>query len=107
MNKTFDFYADPSHGWLKVPTKLLYSLGIISEITPYSYCHKKGFFAFLEEDLDVDTFLKAYREKYSFEPKIKSHHTNRSSKIRSYYCFDNTVKDALIKHYENNTTNKS
>jgi len=45
--ETYDFYADPGHGWLRVPIKRLKELGIENEI---SHCsHRKGRYAYLEE----------------------------------------------------------
>ena len=56
-NMKFPFYMDPGHGWLKVPMRLLKELGIEPRITAYSY--RRGDFAYLEEDCDATTFVKA------------------------------------------------
>lgn len=85
----FNFYSDPSHGWVKVPESLLKELGIQKQISSHSYYRNK--FVYLEEDCDFGKFCKAMKEKKQItitEQYIKPFHTNRSSKIRSYtrYC---------------------
>ena len=59
MNKTasYTYFKDPGHGWLRVKRTELESLGIAGDITPYSYA--KGQWVYLEEDLDMATFMKA------------------------------------------------
>ena len=44
----FRFISDPGHGWLEVPRSLLSELGILEEITTYSYQKKE--LVYLEED---------------------------------------------------------
>lgn len=78
---TVTVYSDPSHGWAKVSKDLLKTLGIESEITPYSY--QKESYAFLEEDQDLTTFILAARSK-GYDVKLKEQHTDRDSKIRKY-----------------------
>lgn len=78
----FTVYADPAHSWTKVPRKLLYTLGIINKITPFSY--QRGEYVYLEEDCDMATFLHAWKQRFSALPTFTEQHTNRSSKIRSY-----------------------
>lgn len=92
MRKTtcFTKYVDPGHGWLKVKLSLLEKLGIKDKITPYSYL--RGDSAYLEEDSDIGTFLKAYFngnipqnvEEYI---KVTYKYSNKSSKIRSYNTY--------------------
>lgn len=55
MNTVFDFISDPGHGWLKVPYKLLETLGIQNKISHYSYRTRED--AYLEEDCDAPLFL--------------------------------------------------
>ena len=86
MQRKFDIYDDPGHGWLKVPVSLLGRLGIAGKITSYSYL--RGKFAYLEEDCDARTFLEAYRAKFDIDPKFSFHPSNKRSKIRSYKSFD-------------------
>lgn len=67
MTKTIDlsfiaslgliFHEDPGHGWLQVPRERLQELGIAGQITAFSY--QKGEHAYLEEDMDLSTYLRA------------------------------------------------
>lgn len=54
---TYNFYKDPGHGWLQVSKQELYELGIADKITRYSYEELNT--AYLEEDCDFGTFIKA------------------------------------------------
>ena len=80
MRMTYHAYIDPGHGWLKVPRKELYELGIADEITPYSY--QRGEWVYLEEDGDLTTFANAH-PRWS-EVKQIAHHSQGLSLIRSY-----------------------
>ena len=81
MKKSYDLYSDPGHAWVKVPKKILRQLNIADKITPFSYM--KGDNAYLEEDLDAGTFLKAMRA--SDHPAVlREHFTNQSSRVRGY-----------------------
>jgi len=84
MQKTFNFYSDPGHGWVKVPIKLLDELSIRNKISSYSYV--RGDFAYLEEDCDAAEFIGAIRAR-GIEPKFHELMTNKMSKIRSYNCY--------------------
>jgi hypothetical protein len=84
MTTTFNFYADPGHGWLKVPMSLLDELGIKDRISQFSYVRKD--FAYLEEDLDAGIFIDAMKHR-GIEPKIRMHHANKASRIRGYPMF--------------------
>lgn len=53
------FYEDPGHGWLEVPVAELKQLGILGEITPFSYVSRDGKLAYLEEDCDLSTYARA------------------------------------------------
>ena len=81
--KSIILYTDPSHGWAKVTLKELSRLNILDKISGYSYIHKNGLNAYLEEDCDLSTYLKALDDK-NIKFRIIEKHTNKSSKIRSY-----------------------
>jgi len=81
--KSITIYTDPSHGWAKVSLSELIKLNIADKISSYSYIHKNDLFAYLEEDCDLSTYLKALDAK-GIKYKFKTLHTNKSSKIRSY-----------------------
>ncbi len=66
--KRFNFISDTAHGWLLVTPGELRAAGIIeADITPYSYRDITGETIALEEDSDVDTFLRAW-EKLTGQP---------------------------------------
>jgi hypothetical protein len=55
--KSITIYTDPSHGWAKVSIKELIKLNIADKISTYSYMHKNGINAYLEEDCDLGLYL--------------------------------------------------
>lgn len=81
---TLNYYQDPSHGWVKVPMKLLVQLGIAEKITHYSYM--RGLNAYLEEDGDLSLLLKAL-DNAGILWRLREYHTNKQSKIRSYCSY--------------------
>jgi hypothetical protein len=81
--KSITIYTDPSHGWAKVTLKELSRLNILDKISSYSYIHKNGLNAYLEEDCDLSTYLKALDAK-GIKFRIIEKNANKSSKIRSY-----------------------
>lgn len=84
VKKVFHMYSDPGHGWLKVEVSRVRKLGIIDQITPYSYASKDMRWLFLEEDCDAPLFVRTYQEKHGVKLKIHDHYVNRESRIRSY-----------------------
>ena len=60
MELKLRYITDPGHGWLEVPKSLLVELEIQDKITDYSY--EKGTMAYLEEDCDMATFMRACYE---------------------------------------------
>ena len=85
--KTFDYIQDPSHGWVKVPIKLLAELNLLGQISPYSYV--RGAFAYLEEDSDYSKFHAAFTSWTRLEPVLKPRVSRiKQSKIRSYERFN-------------------
>jgi hypothetical protein len=85
MKKVFDVYCDPGHGWVKVPRKMLATLGIADKITTYSY--ERDDFVYLEEDCDAGTFVNAYEAHYGVSPQWREHYADKSSRIRNYYHY--------------------
>ena len=81
----FNFFSDPSHGWLKVPRTLLIKLGITNQITQYSYQKKE--FVYLEEDQDLSLFLQTMKKSNLNFQILNMKQSNKSSKIRSYERF--------------------
>ena len=83
--KTYSFYADTGHGWLKVSRMELIKLGIIDKISSYSYQRKDS--VYLEEDCDLSVFYDAMRDK-GIQVKFREFTTEtKRSKIRSYDYF--------------------
>jgi len=58
-------FESPGHGWLRVPLSELKKFNILEDISPFSYTD--GEFAYLEEDVDMGTFLTA-RQAVTGEP---------------------------------------
>ncbi len=77
----FHFYADPGHGWVKVPLNLLKKLNIEKKISSFSYVY--GTNVYLEEDCDLKKFLDAMKTAGKTIEFVE-HHTDRTSKIRNY-----------------------
>lgn len=83
-NNNYTFFADPGHGWLRVPLSEISALGLTGKVSGYSY--KQGKYGYLEEDCDADLFLKAYKAAgHTFT--LTHHHTNNDSQIRRYNRF--------------------
>ena len=57
LNGQINYHTDAGHGWLEIPISVLRELKIADKISAYSY--KKSNIAYLEEDNDAATFLKA------------------------------------------------
>jgi len=87
--KTYTFHTDPGHGWLAVKRQELEKLGLLKEISPYSY--QRGQTVYLEEDSDANTFIKAL-EANGIEFKYKESYQERSP-VRSYdnYEYERTI----------------
>lgn len=84
--RKFVYYSDPGHGWLKVPKKELRKLHVEDRITPYSY--QKGENAYLEEDLDMGTFMQEFVAAHpDVTMEFKHRQTDRRSRIRGYESY--------------------
>jgi len=79
-----NFYEDPGHGWLAVPIPLLDKLGIIDQISTYSYM--RGMLAHLEEDCDYSVFWAA-AQRAGLKLHIRTTRTDNRSRIRGYAPF--------------------
>ena len=93
----YRFIADPGHGWLEVPFKELEALKIQELISGYSYLkdtEHNGRLAYLEEDLDAGTFIRAMRNAGK-EVKFREVHTNHDSRIRDYNSYPESYKFRL------------
>ena len=55
----YAFYSTPVQGWFKVLIEEIRQLGIIHEISGYSYVSPDRQYAYLEQDSDAQIFLNA------------------------------------------------
>lgn len=78
------FHYDGAHGWLEVPTGVLVHLGIVSQISGFSYQY--GYNAYLEEDADLYRFAKAAKAA-GFEYTERKVYDGTQSEIRNYAQF--------------------
>jgi hypothetical protein len=83
-NKTYTFFADGGHAWLKVTRAELIELEVVG-ISRYSYQFNDN--VYLEEDCDAGKFIDAYERRFGYKPSLRESHTNRLSRIRSYTHF--------------------
>lgn len=83
--KPIVFYSDPGHGWFAVKRAELQRLGILSQISPWSY--QRGQTVYLEEDCDASVYFAAYRAAHGTHPAYVEKNTNKTSPIRSYNSF--------------------
>ena len=83
---TITIFNDPGHGWYRVPRTLLEELGIIGQITTFSY--QKGQWVYCEEDQDAHTLITAL-EAAKVPFKTIEKYAKGKSKIRDYNHFDN------------------
>ena len=77
-------YDDAAHGWLRVKVTELFDLNIHRDISNYSYLSPSGRYAYLEEDMDLTTFFRAYVKAHGSEPEIKYNCGLERSHIRNY-----------------------
>ena len=84
-NKTqhLTLYADPGHAWLKVSLWDLKQLKIEDKITSWSYRDPNGKDIYLEEDVDMGTYLTTLK-KHGLDYVIWEDVTDDQSIIRTY-----------------------
>jgi len=78
--RSYVFYEDAGHGWLKVERAELVKLGIARYITSFSY--QRGVHVYLEEDQDATLFIKE-KEKLGEGIRCRVRVSDRSH-IRGY-----------------------
>lgn len=84
IEHVYTFHTDPGHGWLEVDMLELEMLGIVDQISRYSY--QRGSKAYLEEDCDASLFINAMESKGQKVAYVTSN-TNYDSPIRSFARF--------------------
>ena len=83
------YHSDPGHGWLAVKRKELDMLGIADKITSYSYVLGKT--VYLEEDVDMITYINAVKAAGIDTVEIKkAKHWTRSN-IRGFKHYNPTI----------------
>lgn len=75
------YLNDPAHGWVSVPHKLLFDLGIVDKISRYSYMTETR--AYLEEDCDAVILIEALKLKGIICVMVEKY-SDRMSPVRSY-----------------------
>lgn len=83
--RKFKFHSDSGHGWLAVKRDLIYKLKIDQTISRFSY--QKGSTVYLEEDMDMTTFINAFTAANGYKPMIMEQPSVQRSMIRSYASF--------------------
>lgn len=94
FKRTFDFYEDPGHGWVKVKRALLIELGIEHQVSSCSYQRKEH--VYLEEDVDLRLLVSALRAKGE-QVEFREHHSNKQSRIRCYEPFCPTTENMRLR----------
>jgi hypothetical protein len=83
MKTEYRVTSDPGHGWLHVKRAELERLGLIHQISRYSY--QRGETVYLEEDRDAGLFLAAKEARgEAVRPRVR--YVERTA-IRSYQPF--------------------
>ena len=82
MQKTFTFYSDPGHSWLKVSQKDCDLLNLKpDDFSSYSYMdrQKAGVVFYLEEDCDAGVFLEKYKTAFGSYPDLKKRYAEKTA----------------------------
>lgn len=82
--KPIVYYTDPGHGWFAVKRAELAVLGILGQVSHYSY--QRGRTVYLEEDCDATLYFTAHKAAGTVPPYIEKH-TDKRHPIRSYSTF--------------------
>jgi len=86
------FLSDWGHGWLSVKRKEIIELGIVDEITSYSYM--KGDSVYLEEDCDMPLYMETQKAR-GVKVEIKSGKCHQTSPVRNYNSYNPKVVTVL------------
>lgn len=89
--KLYRFTSDAGHGWLHVKRKELEELGILDQISRYSY--QRGGMVYLEEDSDMTRFINAKKARGE-RVGWKTRDCDRAE-VRSYECFAVTLAEQM------------
>lgn len=87
----YNYFQDAGHGWVRVKMSELVELGIADKISSYSYVSASGKSVYLEEDLDLSTFLSAKRIEKLSDLNIREKYSDKPSYIRSLKNYEPTT----------------
>lgn len=77
----YTLISDPGHGWLQVPRDHIHQVGLgAGDFSTYSYLDMDHFY--LEEDMDIAIFSKAYANTFGSQPTITLKNLKSKSLIR-------------------------
>lgn len=86
------YHNDGGHGWYAVKRKKLESMGVLNNVSGFSY--ERGQTVYLEEDCDASLFFNALSEEEKQKIKIVNSYQDRSP-VRRYSRF--TKRDLIPK----------
>lgn len=93
---SFKYYQDAGHGWIAVKRDFLKNLGILDNISYYSF--QKGKTVYLEEDCDAGILISTLKHR-GMEFELTSRHYEHTAPIRFYDRF--SLNDSEItNHYQ-------
>ncbi len=101
MSKKYIFHSDSGHGWVAVKTSELERLGIIHDITGYSYISKSGKTVYLEKYRDATLFIKtkeALNETVEFIDKYVDGHNGNIRNLEEFSVLTATKKVLSLKN---------
>lgn len=77
---SFNFHADPGHGWLEVSAENLAEVGL-KPTSFSSFSYRRGSKYFLEEDADAGLFIAAFERMF---PNVSLKYIEHFSDNRSF-----------------------
>ena len=82
---THIYHIDAGHGWLEVSLGDMQRCMLLPwDFTEFSYYRDSDRTFFLEEDVDMTTYLYAYHRVFGKYPTIKERHHQGNAYIRMY-----------------------
>ena len=82
---TVKYYSDDGHGWYAIKRDIIKDLGILDQISAYSY--QRGATVYLEEDSDASKMFTALTEKNMLVNVCVGKNYDGRAPIRSYDRF--------------------